>query len=121
MNDSTLNSSALTRRPPSYFWAVVALTAVSVVGFFSQSNPTGINWGGAVFEAILLIGLASGSQLCRWFLLVTSLGGALVLLGNQMHGIAAGDVVLLVACTVQAALLCTPTMRAYTARSFPTP
>lgn len=104
------------RTPPFYFWMVASLTLLSIVGFFGQSHPVGVNWGGAVIELLLLVGLAVGSQLCRWFLLITALGGAIVLFGNLTEGVALGDAVLLAACVAQVVLLSTSTMRAYTDR-----
>lgn len=114
MRDALYNGKASRSRPPSAFWIVAGLAILTIIGFFGQSNPTSVNWGGALIEILVLVGLAAGSQLCRWFLLITSLGGAIVIFGNQLNGVAAGDVVLGFACLIQAALLCTPAMRVYT-------
>lgn len=105
---------------PRQFWAVAALVCVTIMGVAGESNRSGVNWAGAIVMALVLLGLANHSQLCRWFLLILSLGGALSLVIHQAeHGIAGGDVVLTVVCLGEAALLSSPAMRAYTDRRWP--
>jgi hypothetical protein len=101
-------------RPPVAFWAVAALSLLTIVGVPGQSSPTPFYFGGAIIEALLLVGLGLHSQICRWLLLILALAGALTLLVDQLDGVAVGDVALIGVCAVQAGLLCSPAMRAFT-------
>lgn len=101
------------RRPPRAFWGYVATIPLLLVATAVASAEASISWEGAVALILLLFGLGSGSQLCRWLLMLLSITGVLAVLALQTRFPLLLDSGLVAILVVQAALLCTPSMRAY--------
>jgi hypothetical protein len=102
---------------PEAYWAYLGLTSIYVA---VAAIPSGIKISVTVFGVLLgltlLVGLAFGSVFCRFALILFSISSALGIMLLQTTFPNGRDIALVAISLIQVAILCTPAMRAYTAR-----